>query len=70
MIKEAIKLKKEIDNTELTTLPVQDIVKYAPLLILALRFVKLFTGKKADAKIDEIISWLQVSIGILPIIKP
>lgn len=31
----------------------------SPLLILVLNFAKIFTNEKADAKIDETISWLQ-----------
>lgn len=30
---------------------------YWGVIRLALQFVKLFTGKKADAKIDEVIKW-------------
>jgi hypothetical protein len=50
--------------TSLSQIEKQDFVKkvfligdYWGIISLILTFVKVFTGKKADAKIDEILSW-------------
>lgn len=46
-----IKKTKGLDNFLL------NLVGYWGIIKLALKFVKLFTGPKADKKIDEIIAW-------------
>jgi len=37
--------------------PITRLLDYWPLIKLALQFVKIFTGKKADAKINQVIKW-------------
>lgn len=45
----------EIDKE--VQLPVEQFIVYWKLIRAALRLAKIFTGEKADAKIDEIITW-------------
>lgn len=57
-----MKIAKEIEETvfpdnykDLT--PLQQLGVWWGIVVAVLSFVKLFTGEKADAKIDEIIKW-------------
>lgn len=40
---------------------VKSIAIWSPVIIIILEFVKLFTGAKADRKIDALISTLQIT---------
>lgn len=53
--KEAIKL----GELETPTDVVGKLKLYSALIIMALKFTKIFVGPKADAKIDEAIEFLQ-----------
>ena len=57
-----MKIAKQIEETvfpdnykELP--PLQQLGVWWGIVVAVLSFVKLFTGEKADAKIDEIIKW-------------
>jgi hypothetical protein len=68
-LNDAIEMTDEMEVAESsTTDPVQIVATlktFAPLLIVVLGFVKLFTGAKADQKIDDVIGYLSI-IRLLP----
>lgn len=71
----AIELIHEINNTSENDATIQKVTAAAPtpeqiingirlyrtIIILALKFTKIFTGKKADQKIDEAIALLNLA---------
>lgn len=47
----------ELKNSNELAFFLMELAEYWKLIRLALKFVKLFTGPKADAKIDKVIEW-------------
>lgn len=56
----------ELEKVEETNVPINPMEAYsflkmwAPVLILVMTLVKIFTGSKADRKIDQFINYLQI----------
>lgn len=57
-----MKIAKAIEDTQASNdahnLPPMDaLCQFWPVISIALNFVKIFTGSKADEKIDQVLEW-------------